>query len=145
MERREFLKHTGIMCLSCVGASALLQNCSTAHYAQSNIEGNKITVKKTEFAQIKKDKTVQHSYVLVKSDKLQAPVYLHKFGETDYTALLMVCTHKGCEVNPHGEHLICPCHGSEFSTRGKVQNPPAEEDLKSYKVTLDNENIYIWL
>ena len=145
MERREFIKNTGLICLGCIGATALLQSCSNAYYVQSTFDANKLVVRKSEFTEVKKGKTIQHTFVLVKTDTLQAPVYLHKFSDTDYSALLMVCTHKGCEVNPHGEYLICPCHGSEFSIRGKVQNPPAEQDLKSYTVTTDNENIFIWL
>jgi Rieske Fe-S protein len=55
----------------------------------------------------------------------------------------MECTHKGCELQPHGSYLSCPCHGSEFNNKGAVQNPPAEHSLKTFNVITDNENIYV--
>ena len=57
----------------------------------------------------------------------------------------MQCTHKGCELQAQGDFLICPCHGSEFTNQGVVQNPPAEQDLQTFKISIDNENIYIYL
>jgi cytochrome b6-f complex iron-sulfur subunit len=66
-------------------------------------------------------------------------------NEDDYSALLLQCTHKGCELQPQGNFLICPCHGSEFTNKGVVQNPPAEQNLKTFKTSTDNENIYIYL
>jgi cytochrome b6-f complex iron-sulfur subunit len=55
------------------------------------------------------------------------------------------CTHKGCELIPQGDYLVCPCHGSEFSNNGQVLNPPAEDNLKTFITESDNENIYILL
>jgi nitrite reductase/ring-hydroxylating ferredoxin subunit len=34
----------------------------------------------------------------------------------EFKAFTAVCTHQGCTVNKvEGGHIICPCHGSEFS------------------------------
>jgi Rieske Fe-S protein len=44
---------------------------------------------------------------------------------------------------PAGDLLICPCHGSEYSSSGKVLQPPAEKDLYSFGIKTDSENIYI--
>ena len=42
-----------------------------------------------------------------------------------------------------GGIYTCPCHGSEFSVKGKVLEGPADKDLKIFKTETDNENIYI--
>ena len=144
MNRKDFIKTCGFVCVSGTALATLLQSCaSTNYFAQSTLKSNQITIKKSEFIKIKKDKQVQRKYVLLKSDKYNFPICIYKMSGENYSALLMQCTHKGCELQPHGEYLICPCHGSEFTNTGIVQNPPAEENLKIFKITTDNENIYI--
>jgi cytochrome b6-f complex iron-sulfur subunit len=146
MNRKEFIKTCGITCLAGVGMASLLQSCtSTNYFAKMVSEGNKITIKKTEFTQVESDKTILRKYVLVKTDKFNFPICLYELSKDNYSALLMECTHKGCELQPHGEYMVCPCHGSEFSNTGVVQNPPAEQNLQSFKTSFDNENIYIYL
>jgi len=64
-------------------------------------------------------------------------------GQENYSALLMQCTHKGCELKPQGNYLACPCHGSEFDNKGVVQNPPAEQNLQNFQTKADDKNVYI--
>lgn len=146
MLRKDFIK---TCCIACVGGTAIgsiLQSCGgTNYFAQTNFAENKIVVKKTEFIKTAKGKSRLRKYVLVKIDKLNFPVCVYKINEENYSALLMECTHKGCELQPNGNYLVCPCHGSEFTNLGLVQNPPAEENLKTYETTTDNDNIYIQL
>ena len=42
-----------------------------------------------------------------------------------------VCPHAGCVPNaqPGGLGWICPCHGSEFDTSGRVTRGPATANL----------------
>jgi 3-phenylpropionate/trans-cinnamate dioxygenase ferredoxin subunit len=65
----------------------------------------------------------------------------------DYYALDNDCTHVGgplCEGEITGDTVICPWHGSEFSIRtGEVIGPPADEDVNSYKVLIEDERILI--
>ncbi|MES2559892.1 MAG: Rieske 2Fe-2S domain-containing protein [Bacteroidota bacterium] len=146
MDRKEFLKTCGVACLSGATLITFLESCSSANYfAKTSTEGNRIAIKKSEFISVEKDKTTARKYVLVKTEKLNFPICLYKLSELEYSALLMECTHKGCELQPQGEYMICPCHGSEFSNKGVVQNPPAEQNLQSFKTITDNENIYIQL
>ena len=146
MERREFVKTCGFACLGGTALVTLLQSCASSNYfAQTVFENNQIAIKKTEFVKTEKNKSVQRKYVLVKSEKYNYPICVYKTIEENYIALLMECTHKGCELQPHGDYLICPCHGSEFTNKGIVQNPPAEANLKAFNIKTDNENIYIQL
>jgi cytochrome b6-f complex iron-sulfur subunit len=83
--------------------------------------------------------------VLIRNERFNFPICVYKLDENNYTALLMECTHRSCELQPQGTYLICPCHGSEFNNKGVVQNPPAEQNLRTFKITTDNEHIYIQL
>ena len=146
MERRHFIKTCGFACLGATAFSTVLQSCAgTNYFAKSALGNNQIIVKKTEFLKVEKGKQTERKYVLVKTEKLNFPICIYKTDDQNYTALFMECTHKGCELKPQGDYLICPCHGSEFSNKGIVQNPPAEENLRSFNTKVDNENIYVQL
>ncbi len=123
-----------------------LQSCGTAlYFAETVKNGNTLTVRKAEFVLIKKDKTINRSHVFVKTAELDYPICLQKTGEDNYSALLMSCTHRACELNFGGGIFSCPCHGSEFSNAGQVLEGPADKNLASFKTTTDHENIYILL
>lgn len=74
---------------------------------------------------------------------LEFPIYLYRFSDNEYTALLMKCTHQGNELQASGNHLHCSVHGSEFNNKGVVAQGPAERNLRSFKVSFDNEKIFI--
>lgn len=139
MERRSFIKQCSVFCASGIGLSLLMQSCGSVHYATSSIETNKIKITKTEFIDAKK---VERKFVVIKNDRFPFPICLYK-KTNGYAALYMECSHQGCELRPNKTSLVCPCHGSEFSTEGKVLSPPADKDLKQFKVITDNEYIYI--
>ncbi len=144
MKRNEFIKTCGSICLSTSAVTLLLQSCGSVYYAAHTLESNKIVLNAGEFIESKNNVTSIRPFVIVKDANLQFPICVYKMGD-NATALLMQCTHQGCEVNPNKYSLVCPCHGSEFDTDGKVINPPAEEPLKKYKVTMDGAKYYIHL
>lgn len=62
--------------------------------------------------------------------------------EDTATAFSAKCTHKGCPVKPAGKELECPCHGSRFeAATGKVIGGPAEADLGSFKVRVEDGKV----
>ena len=141
MERRNFIKNCTALCISGIGISAFLQSCGSVHYAASTAETNKIKINKSEFVD---KKNVERQFVVVRTEKLPFPICIYKKAD-EYFAVYMQCSHQGCELNPNKTSLVCPCHGSEFSTSGKVLNPPADKDLKQFKVIVENEIIYVEL
>ncbi len=146
MNRKEFIKTCGIACLGTAALPSLLQSCAgTNYYAKANSSKDQIIIKKSEFSKPEKGKSHERKYILVKSEQYGFPICVYKLSNDNYSALLMECTHKSCELNPQDNFLVCPCHGSEFTNSGAVQNPPAEQNLKSFNTTSDNENIYIRL
>lgn len=61
--------------------------------------------------------------------------FVSRTGDTKFLAISMICTHKKCDVDYTGSGFECPCHGSTYSSTGKVTNGPATKNLKSYKTT----------
>jgi nitrite reductase/ring-hydroxylating ferredoxin subunit len=146
MDRKAFIKTCGFTCLGGLSVISLIQSCgSSNYYAKSTFKDKQLVLGKSEFIKEKDGKKTLRKYVLLKTEQLSYPICIYKTGEDQYSALLMECTHKSCELQPHGDYLVCPCHGSEFSNKGAVQNPPAEDNLKTFQVKTDHENIYILL
>lgn len=135
MDRKKFIQTCGSACVGGTSLSILMQSCKTTFYAPSKLVVNKIVVEKNIFN--------THNPAVVKDDSLLAPLYVTKVNEDTYSAVLMYCTHKGCELTVAGKNLVCPCHGSEFLGSGKVLSAPADKDLQSYLVTSDCDTIYI--
>ena len=46
--------------------------------------------------------------------------------------LSLVCPHAGCivEMNKETKEFVCPCHGSRFSSNGKLLQGPAKTGLR---------------
>lgn len=145
MERRKFIK---TCCYSAIGfplGTSLLQSCGAIHYAAFIREPGRLIVAQSEFMKVKEDKQVSRDFVLLKTDGMGFPVCLYKTNKDTYIASLLKCTHNGCELNVGGGIYSCPCHGSEFSTTGKVLEGPADQNLKTFKTETDHDNIYIYL
>jgi cytochrome b6-f complex iron-sulfur subunit len=135
--RREFIKGmAGASAAVCcgLGVTSLLESCASVSQIKAPIIGTKIEIDKALF--------IDKDFVVINNSKLPAPIYVHKSGDT-YTASLMLCTHKQCELNVTGMTLSCPCHGAEFSNSGTLLQGPAETDLQNFKVSLNNTKIII--
>ena len=142
MDRRKFTK----TCMMCVPASVLLpalSGCQSTFYTSGVVEDNGISVLKSDFIYLKKDQPSQRDYIIVKNASLQFPIYLYKISDEDYSAILMKCSHQGNELQAAGDHLHCPAHGSEFNNRGVVSHGPAEENLRTFKVTPTGDKLFI--
>ena len=98
---------------------------------------------KIGFTYLKKDQPLQRDYIIVRNAALQFPIYLYKFSDEEYSALLMKCSHQGNELQASGDHLHCPAHGSEFNNKGLVAQGPAEDNLRSFKVTPMGDKLFI--
>tara|TARA_R110000787_G_scaffold34540_1_gene89354 strand:- start:180 stop:620 length:441 start_codon:yes stop_codon:yes gene_type:complete len=145
MERRKFIK---TCCYSAIGipiAATLMQSCGGIYYATTNRINGRLAISKSEFIQIKKDKKINRKFVLVRTEALDFPICIYNTGENIYSASLLKCTHRGCELNVGGGIYTCPCHGSEFSITGKVLEGPADKNLMTFKTETDYENIYIYV
>ncbi len=62
-------------------------------------------------------------------------------------AISNICTHEyACLTDGYIEEdrIVCPLHLAEFCVKtGKVLEDPAEEDLQTYMVKIENDQIYL--
>jgi Rieske Fe-S protein len=142
MERKAFIKTCGFACLGGTMMASLLESCSGNKMIQGSIDQSNLVVPVASF---QSHNNSYRKYVVVQHEKLKYPVCVYRFSETEYTALLMRCTHQGAELQVFGARLQCPAHGSEFNNKGVVQNGPADTNLRNFPVTLQNNQLYISL
>ena len=66
--------------------------------------------------------------------------YLSRLQNGGFLALSRQCTHLGCTVpwDSQVERFVCPCHASEYDSRGDVLNPPAPRALDLFAVRIEN-------
>lgn len=142
MNRRDFTR-TCLSCVAITGFPAVLSSCQSTYYTTGTMESNGLSVMRSEFTYLKKDQPLTRSYVIIRNDALEFPIYLYRFSDTQYSAVLMKCTHQGNELSASGDHLTCSAHGSEFTNKGTVAQGPAEKDLRTFDVRVAGEKIVI--
>jgi Rieske Fe-S protein len=146
MERKKFITACGLACIAGPAAlSIFLQGCAGSRLVSGLIEGDELVVPVSEFEKLKKGITEFRKYIIVNHEKLQHPICVYRFTENDYNALLMKCTHQGNELTVYGDKLHCAAHGSEFNKSGMVTHGPAEQSLRTFPVTLENNHLKISL
>jgi Rieske Fe-S protein len=143
MKRREFLSNSCSVCLGMVGLTAVLPACSATRYIPGKFNNDGLLIEVEDFKTKKNGKTVYRPYLVVRNEELKFPICVYRFGEEDYSALWMECAHQGAEVQVAGTHLQCPAHGSEYDNRGRVTNGPAETGLRTFPVTVSNNQLFI--
>lgn len=144
MNRREFIVNSCAACLGATAVSGLLSSCATTHYTSGTLGKDGLTIGMEEFVIKKKGRPAGYRpFILVRNESLQYPIYVYRFGETEYSALWMRCTHQGAELQASGDQLQCSAHGSEFNNKGKVTSGPADKDLRSFPVTVNNNELFI--
>ena len=143
MNRRSFIKNSCTACLSVTVLSTFMQACSTTKIIPGTLGENGITLHPDEFKLKQKAGNTYASYIIVRNEALKYPICIYRFSDTLYTALWLRCTHQGTELQASGDAIQCPAHGSEFNNRGEVKNGPADRALRTFPVTVNNNEIFI--
>ena len=143
MDRRKFIRNSCTACLSATALAGLLSSCRATRYISGTLGKDGITISTDEFISKQNNKSGFRSFIIVRNEALQYPIYVYRFTEKDYTALLMRCTHQGTELQASGDRLQCPAHGSEFDNKGTVKTGPADKALRSFPVTVSNNQLFI--
>lgn len=120
----------------------LLEGCSSTKMIPGTIAGSTLVLPTTAFL-TRSGK--YRAYVLVGNEQLRFPICLYRFSDDNYSAVLMRCTHQGAELQVFGDRLQCPAHGSEFDDHGVVKTGPATSNLRTFPVTIQNNQINISL
>ena len=127
MHRRSFLAGCG--------AASVVVACARFPYVAGRLEGGALVITRAEFA--------GRSGVLVEHASLAFPVYVHHAGADQFSAVLTRCMHRGCVVEPADGRLVCPCHGSEYTTAGAIVKGPTELPLHAFPVRVDAERVLV--
>ena len=143
MNRRDFIKNGCTACLSFTVLSALVTSCSPTKYVSGTIGKDGLTLSKDEFNISQKGGTAYASFIIVRNDALQYPICVYRFNDHQYSALWMKCTHQGTELQASGDIVQCPAHGSEFNNKGEERHGPASRNLRTFPVTVINNEIFI--
>lgn len=73
---------------------------------------------------------------------------IYKLGDRVY-AIDDICTHEHATLSEgfvEGEEIECPLHSARFHIpTGKVMALPAEEDLRTYPVKVEGNDVYVGL
>jgi Rieske Fe-S protein len=143
MNRRDFFVSCCSACLSATVFSVLLPSCTATRYISGKLDKDGLTVNKEEFKIRQKNNTAYRSFIIIRNEALQYPICLYRFSEQEYSALWMQCSHQGSELLASGDFLQCPAHGSEFNNQGQVNKGPAENRLRTFPVTITNNELFI--
>ncbi|NQU55143.1 MAG: Rieske (2Fe-2S) protein [Bacteroidetes bacterium] len=138
MERKEFIKKFAVGGSILLTAPVLFNACSDDSTEPDNGGGTNNTI-------VDLGQTAYSALGTVGGSANKGNIIIIRTGDTSYIALSNVCTHQQCTVGyNHGTtELICPCHGSKYSTSGAVTNGPAPTSLKKYTVTKDGNSLKI--
>ena len=138
--RREFLKQAGTVsaCVCCFGTMSLLDSCASSKNISTTETNEIICVPARSFG--------DQNFITIRSKKFEEPIFISRQTDSSYVALRMLCTHKGCTIKvaqDKQDKLICPCHGSEFSTQGIVLKGPAIKPLQSFRITTESKSMIV--
>ena len=139
--RREFIKKSCGLCASVVGISILapaLQGCSTLQYAKPEIVQGKLSFPISSFIE-------GTNLVIVQNDTLDYDIAVVKGANNGYRSFELKCTHQDNSLIATKTGFHCNLHGSSFQLDGKVNNPPATNNLKEFKTNVDSGIIQITL
>jgi Rieske Fe-S protein len=143
MKRRDFLISSCTACVSVSALAGLLGSCKSAQFVNGRLNKDGLLVEKDDFRIKGNNKNDYRLYIVVRHGELKFPVCIYRFSDTDYTAIWMQCAHQGAELQVAGSYLQCPAHGSEYNNRGHVTNGPAERDLRTFPVTVNDNQLFI--
>lgn len=121
----------------------MLSSCTATRYISGTLGKDGLFVDVNEFVTKQNGKTIYRPFIIVRNDALQYPVCVYRFNDNEYSALWMRCTHQGAELQASGDRLQCPAHGSEFDNKGIVKTGPADKSLRSFPITVTNNQLFI--
>ncbi|MBL7764175.1 MAG: Rieske (2Fe-2S) protein [Chitinophagaceae bacterium] len=138
MERRIFIKQGCAACMGLVGASMLLEGCSSGlPLVKASQQNEVLTIPLNKFSG-------NSNLLIVRSSSLESDILLVK-NQEGYKALNLKCTHEGVGLTATDKKIFCSAHGSSFDFDGNVLKEPALKPLKQFRTEVSNGNIIIHL
>jgi cytochrome b6-f complex iron-sulfur subunit len=141
MNRRAFLNWVGVGWLASSLPVAIAACTSQTTQAESTNTSSGFKPVGT-VAQLSKN-----NQLLNKNSPVGPVLVVRTNPNSPLSAVNPTCTHAGCTVNwaAKSQKFVCPCHGSEYGTDGKVLKGPAAKPLKTYKAKIDGASVAVSL
>lgn len=136
--RRQFLARMEVLAvgMTCGGVPLLLSGCAArAKYVTPLVDGDRLTIPLAH--------VTAAGGVLVEDPLSDLPLFVHRSAAGTYVAVSTRCGHRGCQVEPATEKLVCPCHGSEYTFDGAILQGPTQLPLVRHRVTVVGESLVI--
>ncbi len=139
MNRRAFINWVGVGWLASSLPVAIAACSSQTTQAES-------TTSKGGFKSVgtvaQLDKNQQ---LLNKNSPVGAVLVVRTSSGSKLSAVNPSCTHAGCAIGWQAktQKFVCPCHGSEFGTDGKVLKGPASKPLKTYQAKIEGSSVLV--
>lgn len=71
-------------------------------------------------------------------------ILVARIGQGTFNAMTAICTHEQCVVTGFSSNaFVCPCHGSQYTTSGAVQQGPATRALQTFQTSFTNDVLTI--
>ena len=136
MDRLEFLKKLG------TGTVAVCATCGLVSCQDDSATNPGGSV---DFTISIEDQTYQ-ALKTVGGSVNKDDVIIIRTGSDTFAALSRFCTHEtvGLGYSAANTKLVCPRHGSEFSTTGSVLRGPANTALFKYKTEFTSPNLRVF-
>ena len=112
MKRRAFVQRLPVLTagLTAGASAAMIGGCASVPYLVPELTPRGLSLDASELS--------PEGDAFVQAPDMERPVYIRRHASGSLTAVLALCTHQGCQPEPVGDRLECPCHGSQFSFEG---------------------------
>jgi len=142
LDRRTFLvRLERAACAATLGARAVLpllaSACASIPYIRGTGLGAELLVPQRELGSA--------TQAMIERAGGELPIFVRRLDDGSWLALSTRCMHRGCQVEPTDDRLVCPCHGSEYDLNGGVLQGPTERALVRYRVTRRDDGLVVHL
>jgi cytochrome b6-f complex iron-sulfur subunit len=152
ISRRNFCLHAS-KAASCVALGSLIEACGGGGSGPSNV----LQLTAPQLAVINGSTSGNTAIVQIDSTSPLAAIggaamvrssggsfLVSRTGQETFAALTSTCTHEACTITGFDNaNYVCPCHGSMFTTAGRVVMGPATAPLRTFATQFSNNVLTI--
>jgi cytochrome b6-f complex iron-sulfur subunit len=149
VHRRQFCKRLA-SAAACTGGLALLPGCSGGGNPGGSIPGSPLSTLTGSVGNGAVAVNIASNSPLASAGGMAlvtsnaGSFLVTRTSATAFAAVTAQCTHEACVVsNGTGTSYVCPCHGSEFDTSGRVIVGPASVPLRQFQTQFANDVLTI--
>jgi len=147
VSRRNFCLHA-CQAASCLALGSILDACGGGGSSPSNVpqlsvvngnvSGNAVVVQIDSASAL----ATVGAAAMVRSSG--GSFLVSRTAQETFAAVTSQCTHEACTITGFDStNYVCPCHGSKFTTGGRVINGPANAPLRTFATQFSNNVLTI--